>query len=84
MLLLLVNCHFSKIFFALISVIEITTLQKVLKKFPTKIVKASEGENSHVHRLVGQPGTDFILPVPSGITVWTETGTKLGILSDIQ
>jgi GTPase involved in cell partitioning and DNA repair len=52
----------------------------VLKKFPTKVVKASEGENSHVHGLVGQAGTDFILPVPSGISVFTETGTKLGIV----
>ena len=58
--------------------IDVSTLQKVLKKYPTKVVKASEGENSHVHRLVGQPGADFMLPVPSGISVYTEKGAKIG------
>ena len=55
------------------------TMKKVLHKIPTKMVKATEGENSHAHKLVGQAGTDFVLPVPTGISVYTQTGVMLGI-----
>ena len=55
------------------------TMKKVLHKIPTKIVKATEGENSHAHKLVGQAGTEFVLPVPTGISVYTQTGVMLGI-----
>ena len=54
------------------------TLQQVLKKVPTKLVKAGQGENSHIHRLVGDPGADVILPVPVGISVYTQSGAKIG------
>lgn len=54
------------------------TLKKVLKQFPAKYIKAAEGENSHAHRLVGESGTDVILNVPTGISVYTQTGVKLG------
>lgn len=50
----------------------------MLKKVPAKLVKAGEGENSHVHRLVGEPGADFVLPVPVGISVYTQSGVKIG------
>lgn len=54
------------------------TLNKVLKKYPARYIKATEGENSHAHRMVGEPGSDVILPVPTGISVYTQTGVKLG------
>jgi GTPase involved in cell partitioning and DNA repair len=54
------------------------TLKKVLHKVPTRLIKAAEGENSHAHRLCGVNGADFILPVPTGVTVISQTGVKLG------
>lgn len=54
------------------------TLNKVLHKVPARLVKAGEGENSHAHRLCGDNGADFILPVPTGISVFSTTGVKLG------
>ncbi|XP_046655449.1 GTP-binding protein 10-like isoform X1 [Daphnia pulicaria] len=57
------------------------TLKKVLHKVPTRLIKAAEGENSHAHRLCGVNGADFILPVPTGVTVISQTGVKLGELN---
>lgn len=51
----------------------------MLQKNPTRLIKATEGENSHAHKLVGEPGTDFVLPVPTGISVYTQSGVKLGM-----
>lgn len=56
------------------------TLNKVVAKYPTKLCKASEGENSHPHRLVGESGADFVIPVPTGVTILAQGGTKLGML----
>lgn len=50
----------------------------LLQRIPTKLVKASEGENSHTHRLVGEKGADRLVPVPTGITVSVQGGAKLG------
>ncbi|KZS13449.1 putative GTP-binding protein 10 [Daphnia magna] len=57
------------------------TLNKVLHKVPARLVKAGEGENSHAHRLCGDNGADFILPVPTGISVFSTTGVKFGDLN---
>lgn len=57
------------------------TLNKIVLKHPTKVLKGTDGENSHVHRLVGEPGSDFVLPVPVGVTVYTQTGVKIGIVA---
>lgn len=54
------------------------TLAQVLKKNHTRLYKASPGENSHVHRLVGEAGADLVIPVPVGVTVYSQTGVKLG------
>lgn len=54
------------------------TLTTLLQRVPTKLVKASEGENSHTHRLVGEKGADRLLPVPTGVTVSIQGGAKLG------
>lgn len=54
------------------------TLKKVLHKLPARLIKAVEGENSHAHKLCGGNGADFILPVPTGISVISQTGVKLG------
>lgn len=50
----------------------------LLHRFPTKLIKASEGENSHTHRLVGEKGADRLVPVPTGVTVSVQGGAKLG------
>lgn len=60
---------------------EETTLNQVLKKNPTKLVKASVGQNSQVHRLVGESGADCCIKVPTGLSVFTLTGAKLGELN---
>nr|CAG4645697.1 EOG090X0ACU [Lynceus sp. MCZ IZ 141354] len=57
------------------------TLNKVLKKFPSRLVKAKGGENSQQFRLLGTPGEDVIVSVPTGVTIYDETGTKLGELN---
>ena len=54
------------------------TLKKVLHKIPTRLIKAGEGENSHVHKLCGDNGPDFILSVPTGVSVISQSGVKLG------
>ena len=55
------------------------TLKKLSHKFPTKLIKAAEGQNSHAHRLVGEQGNDFRVPIPVGISIYTQDGVKLGI-----
>ena len=57
------------------------TLAKVLKNNPTRLVKAAIGENSHVHKLVGDPAADYKISVPVGVTVYSQTGVKLGELN---
>ena len=61
--------------FAIISEV---TLGQVLKKNNARLYKAGAGENSHVHRLVGEAGSDVVIPVPTGITVYSQTGVKIG------
>ena len=50
-----------------------------MKRNHTRLYKATPGENSHIHRLVGESGADLVIPVPVGITVYSQTGVKLGI-----
>jgi len=59
------------------------TLAQVLKKNHTRLYKASPGENSHVHRLVGEAGADLVIPVPVGVTVYSQTGVKLGEMNEV-
>jgi len=54
------------------------TLAQTLKKNHTRLYKASPGENSHIHRLAGESGADLVIPVPVGITVYSQTGVKIG------
>lgn len=56
------------------------TLHKILNQFPERIIKGGGGENSHVHRLAGEKGSDLIVEVPTGITVHILGGAKLGKL----
>ena len=42
------------------------------------------GENSHTHKLVGDSGTDCIVHVPVGVTVYSTGGTKIGMLQSIK
>jgi len=57
------------------------TLAQTLKKNHTRLYKASPGENSHIHRLAGESGADLVIPVPVGITVYSQTGVKIGELN---
>jgi len=61
---------------------EEVTLGQVLKKNNARLYKAGAGENSHVHRLVGEAGSDVVIPVPTGITVYSQTGVKIGELNE--
>nr|CAG4634954.1 EOG090X0ACU [Alona affinis] len=60
---------------------EETTLNRILRDHPERHVKGKEGENSHPHRLVGEKGSDYILPVPIGISVYAHGGAKIGDLN---
>ena len=54
------------------------TLFQMNQKNSTKTFKAGAGENSHVHRLVGSPGADVVIPVPTGVTIYSQAGAKIG------
>jgi GTPase involved in cell partitioning and DNA repair len=60
------------------------SLTHVLKKNSTRLIKALSGENSHAHKLVGDPGPDCIVHVPVGVTVYSQGGTKIGILQSTK
>ncbi|KAL1137950.1 hypothetical protein AAG570_009645 [Ranatra chinensis] len=54
------------------------TLKDVLKTFKTKQVKAGNGENSHKNCILGEKGNDVIIEAPLGISLYDETGAKIG------
>ncbi|KAG5680746.1 hypothetical protein PVAND_010235 [Polypedilum vanderplanki] len=45
------------------------TLKQLWKKYPTKVIEASNGEDSCKTRLVGRRGNDQEIHVPTGITI---------------
>lgn len=57
------------------------SLESIKNKSNSFKVTAASGDNSLVHRLAGQNGEDKILEVPSGVTAYTDVGTKLGELN---
>lgn len=57
-----------------------------LKKLKTKIdkrLKAGSGENSAHYRIFGKNGSDSVIKVPIGITVYNENGRVLGQLDRV-
>ncbi|XP_037034111.1 GTP-binding protein 10 homolog [Bradysia coprophila] len=58
------------------------TLAKVLKRYPTKQIRAGHGEDSCKARLLGRRGMDIRVEVPVGVTILDDDGKKLGELND--
>ncbi|XP_046993741.1 GTP-binding protein 10 homolog [Schistocerca americana] len=58
------------------------TLKDVQKKFPTKRISATSGGNSLRTSILGKPGEDKVIEVPTGITVIDEHKRTLGQLDN--
>ncbi|XP_014293902.1 GTP-binding protein 10 homolog [Halyomorpha halys] len=54
------------------------TLKDVVAKNVTKRITAMSGENAHSKCIVGSRGADIIINAPLGITIFSESGKKLG------
>lgn len=50
-------------------------------RLKTKRIEAGNGEDSSKQRLLGRRGTDTVVKVPTGITVFTEEGKRVGELN---
>lgn len=59
---------------------ESLTLKNVVRKNPEKRFSAGNGGNSRVHRILGERGTDLNVVCPTGVTLYSELGHKLGEL----
>lgn len=46
-------------------------------RYPSKTITARHGENSFKKKIIGSPGEDTIIPVPLGITIYSEH-TQIG------
>ncbi|GAB6030534.1 hypothetical protein CHUAL_007398 [Chamberlinius hualienensis] len=60
---------------------EKSTLKSVCQEYPTKRIKAGDGGNSRMYRVLGEKGTDFEVTCPTGITVYSDEGHKYGELN---
>lgn len=54
------------------------TLEKIVKTYKTKRIKADSGSDSTARGIIGAPGEDTILSVPRGISVYNQNGVLLG------
>ncbi|XP_077292251.1 GTP-binding protein 10 homolog [Arctopsyche grandis] len=51
---------------------ENVNLKSVILNYPSKTIAAKHGENSVKKKIIGSPGEDTIIPVPLGITIYSE------------
>ncbi|CAL4185573.1 unnamed protein product [Meganyctiphanes norvegica] len=64
-----------------VETVEKQTLAGTLSKNPEKRYIANNGGHSKQHCIIGQPGEDLVIPVPSGITVTSDNNKNLGDLN---
>ncbi|KAK2156770.1 hypothetical protein LSH36_205g00015 [Paralvinella palmiformis] len=57
---------------------EKATLKKLIGQNPKKRFVAEPGCNSRARAIFGQPGSNLLIPVPTGIVVRTDSGQVLG------
>lgn len=53
-------------------------LENVVNNLKTKRIKASSGGDSSAKGIIGKPGEDKVISVPSGITIYNQNGVLLG------
>lgn len=54
------------------------TLEKIVKTYKTKRIKADSGSDSSARGIIGAPGEDKIISVPRGISAYNQNGVLLG------
>lgn len=53
-------------------------LENVIKSLKTKRIKAGSGSDSSAKGIIGIPGEDKVISVPSGIMIYNQNGVLLG------
>ncbi|XP_064634387.1 GTP-binding protein 10-like [Lineus longissimus] len=59
------------------------SLKSVKAKCPKQKYTAEAGGNSKVHRLMGPPGQDLEIPVPTGICIRLDNGKAIGDMNEV-
>lgn len=54
------------------------TLENVLSKCKTKQIRGEHGSDSSARGIIGTAGSNVIVEVPSGITIYNQNGVSLG------
>ena len=54
----------------------------ISRRYPTKQIRAGNGEESSKLRLIGRRGQDIRIEVPIGVTILDENGKRIGDLNE--